>query len=120
MRRFKYVFQCRRFTLIICAMVLVFGFLVFSGILTREQSAIPADLIDGTDPLTVYRPTDDTDTVYYSVKGESMFTKAGGVADSGKWYGIRVDEYGRVICSPSSVISVPGWTLEGKDSLDLG
>ena len=116
MRRFTYDFQCRGSTLIICAVILAFGFLVFSGVLTREQSAIP-DLVDSSGG---YNPANDSDTVYYSVKGESMFTKAGGVADSGKWYGIRVDEYGRVICSPSSAITVPGWTLEGMYSLDIG
>ena len=63
-------------------------------------------------PSVGYVPADDTDTVYYSVKGESMFTKAGGVADSGKWHGIRVDDYGRVICSPSSVITVLGFRDE--------
>ena len=99
---------------------IVFILLAFLTVynLTKEQPAIP-DPVDLVDPSGGYNPADDSDTVYYSVKGESMFTKVGGVADSGLWHGIRVDDYGRVICAPSSVITVPGWAQEGKETLDL-
>ena len=94
MRRFTYDFQCRGSTLIICAVILTFGFLVFSGVLTRKQPPIP-DTGNGVDSLSVYRPTDDTDTTYYTLDG-------------------------RVICAPRSTQNGSGGALEGMYSLDIG